>query len=103
MTSALPLWFVVAAIVAWGSFHFAKRDPRSTSWMKIAFATTFLVVFGAALATVSWFSEYIGEGILAYAMTLIILPMAAIGAPVCVGTILGILLGMHRSRDRYMS
>jgi hypothetical protein len=96
------LWSVPAAIVACGSFYFALRDPRPTSWMKIAFAAAFLVVFGAALATATWFSEYIGEGVLAYALALIIWPMAVIGAPVCIGTILGILLGMYRSRDRYI-
>ena len=104
MTSVILvlLWFVPAAIVVWGSFYFAMRDPRSTSWMKIAFAVAFLVIFGVALAAATWFSDYVGEGILAPALTFIIWSMAVIGAPVCVGTILGVGLGMYRSRDRYL-
>ena len=70
--------------------------------MKITFAGAFLVVFGAALAAIAWLPEYVGEGILAHSMLLVIIwPMAVIGVPVCVGTILGVLLGMYRSRERY--
>jgi hypothetical protein len=65
----------IAAIVGWGSFTFAKRDPRSTSWTKIIFASMALGVFNfdiellmreSILSAVSW-------------------AMAIVGIPVCVG------------------
>jgi hypothetical protein len=88
-----------AVIVGWGSYVLAKRDPRSTSWMKIAFAAIPLAVFGSI--TICLFllpPGTLGEGLLAHGMLIIFWPMAAIGAPVCIGCILGILLGMYRRR-----
>ena len=40
------MWILLATLVGWGSYVFAKRDPRSTSWTKIAFAAVPLTIFG---------------------------------------------------------
>ena len=101
MTSAIILWVFLAAVAVWASAYFAMRDPRSTSWMKIAFAAILLVGFLVALAGSHWIgSDTIGEGLLAHAMLFVIWPMAAVGAPLCLGSIVGTLVGMYLSRNR---
>jgi hypothetical protein len=96
-------WTFLAVIAAWGSMHVSMRDPPSTSWMKITFATALLVCFGAA----KWLSQVpqvLGEGILAHAVGLLFFwPMVVIGAPLCVGSILGTLIGMYRIRNHHLS
>jgi hypothetical protein len=100
MGSFIVMWALVAAIVGWGSYVFAKQDPRSTSWTKITFAAVPLGVFG--LISICFFlpsgtlGEVLGEGLLAHGMLIFFWPMAVIGAPVCIGCIMGILLGMYR-------
>ena len=98
MDPIFVFWTFLAVIAAWGSMHFSMRDPPSTSWMKITFAAALLVCFGAA----KWLSQVVdvlGEGILAHAVGLLFfLPMTAIGAPLCVGSIFGALIGMYRTR-----
>jgi len=105
MTSFVAMWVILAAIAAWGSLHFSMRDPRSTSWMKIAFAGILLIAFGAVLAATAWLlPEAQPEGVLArVTLSLFFWSMVVIGAPLCVGSILGTLIGMYRSRDRYLS
>jgi hypothetical protein len=104
MTSVIALWILLAAIAVWGSVRFSMRDPHSTSWVKITFAGFLLVAFGTALASSRWLTgSYLGEGLLAHAMLFFIWPMAAVGAPLCLGSMIGTLIGMHRSRDRYQS
>ena len=95
--SVIVMWAVLATIVGWGSYVLAKRDPRSTSWMKVAFAAVPLGIFG--LIAICFFvplGSIIGEGLLAHGMLIFFWPMAVIGAPVCIGCIMGILLGMYR-------
>jgi hypothetical protein len=101
MTPIIILWVFLAAIAAWGSAYFAKRDPYSTSWMKIAFAGILLLGFFMALAGLHW--RVVGEGFLSHAMLLFYRAMAAVGAPLCIGSIVGTLVGMHRSRYRTLS
>jgi hypothetical protein len=105
MTSFIAMWIILAAIAAWGSFHFSMHDPRSTSWTKITFAGLLLVAFAAILVGLEWLSpKILPEGVVARVMlSLFYWSMAAIGAPLCVGSILGTLMGMYRSRDRYPS
>jgi hypothetical protein len=38
-SSVIIMWVLFATIVGWGSYALAKRDPRSTSWMKITFCS----------------------------------------------------------------
>jgi hypothetical protein len=67
--------------------------------MKITFAGVLLAAFGAALALLKWLPESIvGEGLFAHAMLFVIWPMAAVGAPLCIGSIIGILMGFHIGR-----
>jgi hypothetical protein len=101
-SSMIALWTIFAAIAAWGSFHFAMRDPRSTSLMKITFAGVLIVVFGVALASLEWLpASMIGEGWFAHAMLFIVWLMAAVGAPLCIGSIIGILTGLYLARSRH--
>jgi hypothetical protein len=100
MTSAIVLWVFLAAVAAWGSAYFAMRDPRSTSRMKIAFAGILLLGFLVALAGSHWISgDITGEGLLAHAMLFVIWPMAAVGAPLCLGSMVGTFVGMYRSQN----
>jgi hypothetical protein len=97
----VPAWIVLAVIVAWGSYHFSLRDPRSTSLVKIGFAGVLLVLFGAVLAIFEWGSGILGEGLSAHALYLLFFwPMSVLGAPLCIGSILGTTIAMYRSRDR---
>jgi hypothetical protein len=103
MDPIFGFWTFLAVIAAWGSMHFSMRDPPSTSWMKITFAAVLLVCFGAA----KWLPQVpqvLGEGILAHAVSLLFFwPMIVIGAPLCVGSIFGTLIGMYRTRNRRLS
>jgi hypothetical protein len=95
-------WTFLAVIAAWGSMHFSMRDPPSTSWMKITFAAALLVCFGAA--RLPQVLDVLGEGILAHTAGLLFFwPMIVIGAPLCVGSILGTLIGMYRIRNHHLS
>jgi hypothetical protein len=101
MTSAVVFWVFLAAVAAWGSAYFAMRDPRSTSWMKIAFAAVSLFLFGFLLMVAGLHRQIdVGEGLLAYAMGLFFWAMATIGAPLCLGSLIGTLFGMYRGRIR---
>jgi hypothetical protein len=101
MTSAVVFWVFLAAVAAWGSAYFAMRDPRSTSWMKIAFAAVSLFLFGFLLMVAGLHRQIdVGEGLLAYAMGLFFWAMATIGAPLCLGSLIGTLFGMYRGRSR---
>jgi hypothetical protein len=93
-------WTFLAVLAAWGSMHFSMRDPPSTSWMKITFAATLLLCFGAA----KWLPQVLGEGVLAHAVGLLFFwPMIVVGAPLCVGSILGTAIGMYRIRNHHLS
>jgi hypothetical protein len=95
----VPAWTVLAAIAAWGSYHFSLRDPRSTSLVKIGFAGVLLILFGAVLAVLE--SGILGESLFAHALYLLFFwPMILLGAPLCIGSILGTTIAMYCSRDR---
>src|ERR1700751_3150384 len=76
--SMIAFWMFLTGIAAWGSFHFSTRDRRSVSLMKMAFASTLLVMFGASLVLLRLPPDVIGEGLLAHAMLFIFWPMTAI-------------------------
>jgi hypothetical protein len=69
--------------------------------MKIKFAAVLLACFGRA----KWLVVVVlGEGILAHAVGLLFFwPMMMVGAPLCIGSILGTLLGMYRVRSHQLS
>ncbi len=104
MTSAIALWAFLAIVAACGSAYFAMRDPRSTAWVKVVLADILLLGFLAALAVSHWFGgNTVGEGLLAHAMLFVVWPMAVVGAPLCLGSIIGSLVVMYRDRDRSLS
>lgn len=89
------LWRLLAARAAWGAHEFARRDPRSRSWTKIVLACLILLLtFVAIPGSAPWF----GEGVLAHIILFIVWPLAAIGTPLCVGSIVGTLIGLYRWR-----
>jgi hypothetical protein len=103
MSKIIVMWTLVAAISGWGSYVFAKRDPRSTSWTKIALVVVPLAIFGLIAICVFLLPSEIlvptgtlPEGLLASGMLVFFGAMAVIGAPLCLGCIMGIFLGMHR-------
>jgi hypothetical protein len=96
MPSLGILWAVLAFAAAWGSFHFARRDPRSTSWMKITFAGSLLVVTGTAPLWLR--GDVIGEGLVAHFLLLAFWAMISVGAPLCVGSVAGPLAAMYRKQ-----
>ncbi|WP_439925826.1 hypothetical protein [Nitrobacter sp. JJSN] len=95
MLSIGILWVFLALMAAWGSFHFARHDPRSASLMKIGFAGSLL----AATSTPFWFrGDLIGEGLLAHVLLLAFWSMIFFGVPLCFGLIVGTLAAMYRKR-----
>jgi len=96
MLSLGILWAVLASTAAWGSFHFARRDLRSTSWMKIAFAGSLLFVTAAAPLWLR--GDVIGEGLAAHLLLLAFWAMIGVGAPLCLGSLAGTLGAMYRNR-----
>jgi hypothetical protein len=100
MTLAVVLWVFLAAVAAWGSAYFARRDRRSTSRMKIAFAGILLLGFLVTLAGSHWIGgDMIGEGLSAHVMLFVIWPIAVVGAPLCLGSMVGTLVGMYQSQN----
>jgi len=69
--------------------------------MKIAFAGILFFGFFVALAGLHW--RVVGEGLLAHAMLLFYWAMATAGAPLCIGSMVGTLVGMYRVRYRTLS
>lgn len=96
MLSLGILWAVLASTAAWGSFHFARRDPRSTSWVKIAFAGSLLFVTAAAPLRLR--GDVIGEGLAAHLLLLAFRAMIGVGAPLCLGSVAGTLGAMCKNR-----
>ncbi|MEH2592404.1 hypothetical protein [Bradyrhizobium sp. AZCC 1721] len=91
---------IPAAIAAWGSYHFSLRDPRSTSLIKIGFAGVLIGVFGVVFAILAWSPEILGKGFFTMLLGYLFWPMILLGAPLCIGSILGTAIGMYRSRER---
>jgi hypothetical protein len=98
MLSVGILWVVLAFVAAWGFFHFARRDSRSTSWMKIGFATALLVATGSAPFWLR--GDIVGEGLLAHFSLLAFWAMIFVGAPLCFGSIVGTLAATYGKRQR---
>ena len=96
MLSLGILWAGLAFAATWGSFHFARRDRRSTSWMKIAFAGLLLVATGTAPLWLR--GDVIREGLAAHFLLLAFWAMILIGAPLCFGAIAGTLAAMCRKK-----
>lgn len=99
MLSLGILWTVLASTAAWGSFHFARRDPRSTSWMKIAVAGSLLLVTAAAPLWLR--GDFIGEGLTAHLLLLAFWAMIGFGVPLCLGSLAGTLGAMYWNRRQY--
>jgi hypothetical protein len=99
MKSVLALWIFLVAISAWGSAFLGKRDPRSTSWTKVAFAGLPLLAYAVVLVDVLWINpKTFGEGLIAHAILIFYWLMTAGGAAVCIGSIIGTLIGMFCRR-----
>ena len=105
MREMIVIWTLIAPIVGWESYIFAKRDPRSTSWTKITFAAVPLAIFG--LIAIFLFllpsetlvpTGTLPEGLLIPGMLILFGAMTVIGAPLCIGCIMGILLGVYRQQ-----
>jgi hypothetical protein len=92
--TGLILLVSFTTIVAWGSAYSALRDPPAMSRMKIVFACVLFLGSLVALAGLRWIS---GEEDLS-GVTLVIWPMAAIGAVVCLSSVAGTLIGFYRTR-----
>lgn len=90
------LWLALALLEAWSAFHSARRDPRSTAFMKIALAGLLL----AATCTVPFWlrSDVIGEGVFAHFLLIAFWTMITIGVPICPGLMVGTLLAMYKKR-----
>lgn len=95
MTVIAVLWVVLALVAAWGSLHFARRDPRPTSWMKIGLAGFLLAVTGTAPLWLR--GDIVGEGLVPHLLLLAFWPLTVFGVPLCFGSIIGALVGMYRS------
>jgi hypothetical protein len=93
----LILWhFFLATLVGLGSAYFASRDPLTTSWSKIAFATAPLAGLGA-LALVL---PITAEGWVSASIIIFLQIMQLGGIGVCGGVIVGTLFGMYRRETR---
>lgn len=96
MLSLGILWAILAFAAAWGAFRFALRDPRSTSWMKISFAGSLLIVTAAAALWLR--GDVIGEGLVAHLLLLAFWAMMTVGVPLCLGSVAGTLGAMYKKR-----
>jgi hypothetical protein len=92
--TGLILLISFTAIVAWGSAYSALRDPPAISGMKIVLACVLFLGIVVALAGLRWIIG--GEDL--SGVTLVIWPMAAIGALVCLSSVAGTLIGVYRKK-----
>jgi hypothetical protein len=92
---------IPVVIAAWASFHRSLRNSRSVSCAKIVLATVFLVFSVPFLVAINYAQPYADsarEDISTFAMMFIVVPVAVIGTPFCIGAILGTLTGMLRAQ-----
>jgi hypothetical protein len=97
MLAIAVLWVVLASVAVLGSLHFARRDPRPTSWMKIGLAGSLLAVTGTAPLWLR--GDIVGEGLLMNLLLLAFWVLTVFGVPLCFGQIVGALAGMYRKRQ----
>ncbi|UPK36863.1 hypothetical protein IVB18_05815 [Bradyrhizobium sp. 186] len=88
------LWVVLALVAAWGSLHFARRDPRPTTWMKMGIAGCLLSAAGTAHLWLR--GDIVGEGLLGHFLLLAFWALTVFGVPLCLGSIVGALAGMYK-------
>jgi len=92
---------VLTAVAACGAYCFARRAPRRSSQVKIVLMGIPLVGSLAALIGSPWIGDdVVDEGLFAYALLFVVLPMAAVAAPLCLGAIIGISVAMQCSTNR---
>jgi hypothetical protein len=92
---------IPVAIAAWASFYRSLRNSRSVSVTKVALATVFLIFSVPFLIAVNRPPSYVDvsrEDISALATMFIVTPVAVVGTPLCIGAILGTLMGMLRAQ-----
>lgn len=101
MIAIAVLWVVLAVVAAWGSLHFAHRDPRPTSWLKIGLAGLLLAATGTAPLWLR--GDIVGEGLVAHVLLLAFWAMSLFGIPLCFGSTIGAVLGTYRGGGRALS
>jgi hypothetical protein len=94
--TGLILLVSFAAIVVWGAAYSASRVPPVTSRVKIAFSCVSIFGILIALLGLRWIT---GEEDLS-GLSLLILPLAAIGMLVCLSSVVGTSIGIYRSKNR---
>jgi hypothetical protein len=97
MASWIAPYALVLAVSGWGAYQFALRDPRASSWMKIGFAVFFLLAFGG----IGLYLHYVtfDESRLAFVLLALNGIGMVVGIPICLGAILGIVVGMYRKQS----
>jgi hypothetical protein len=94
--TGLVLLIVFAAIVGCGSAYSAFRNPVAITLIKIVVACVLLLFSLVALAGMRWIT---GEEDLS-GVTLVVRPVAAIAITACLCSVMGMLLGTYRRRNR---
>jgi hypothetical protein len=96
-------WLAAATLAWWVAYRLAIRDVRSKSLLRITLAGALLAITAADLARLTWLPKLFFGSLIEQIAYLALWAMLDFGAALCVGAIIGTLVGMLRSRDRYPS
>ncbi|MBB5045479.1 hypothetical protein HNR60_000208 [Rhodopseudomonas rhenobacensis] len=89
-------WAVLTAASAYGSAYFTRLDPPSITWAKITFAGVLLLAYAATWATAPLVASVMTISQFYTMLCVFMWPMTFLGAPLCVGTIVGVLISKTR-------
>jgi hypothetical protein len=85
----------LAVFPALGLAYTARRLPRGVTWAIIVLAAGLLSAFVISMLAAHDMSEADGKGYV-MAMLLVVMPLSIIGTPICIGLIVGAMLGLNR-------
>lgn len=84
----------LAVFPALGLAYTARRLPRGVTWA-IVLAAGLLSGFVISMLAAHDMSEADGKGYV-MAMLLVVMPLSIIGTPICIGLVVGAMLGLNR-------
>jgi hypothetical protein len=88
----------LAILTLYHAYRSAHHDPRALSWVKFWLACLPLVALAAVVGAFTLLdARTLGEGVPAHIMLAYVWLMVAGGAALCIGSIVGRLIGMYRS------
>ena len=90
-------WLAAATLAWWVAYHLAMRDVRSKSLIRITLAGALLTITAADVARLVWLPKLFLGSLIEPIAYLILWVMIDFGVALCIGAIIGTLVGLGRS------